>query len=362
MIRDCIVTGVPSDGIELLAADNNLVEGCVVSNSGGHGIQITKASNVALTPNEKSNDNIVIDNTVSGPLQDGFNLNSGDRNQILNNTATGNGRDGIRLGSSDSIPCDDNVVSGNTSNNNDWGLNINSALCNRTVVGTNSFSGNSLGSIRDVGTNTQYGTPSPTPTPTSTATATPTPTPSPTPTPTPPPVSTAFLNCASQAAVTSSAGDNNGFEVTSLNACADGAGAAADINSGTGSPNGCVANSKDKHRFWDYGITVPAGATIRGIEVRLDSWADSTSNGPRMCVQLSWNGGATWTSEKSTGDLGTIEATRTLGSNVDLWGRTWTPAELSNANFRVRVSNRSNSDVRDFFLDLISVRVTYSPP
>ena len=59
IIRDCIVTGLPSDGIELLAADNNLVEGCAVSNSGGHGIQITKSSNVAATPNEKSNDNIV---------------------------------------------------------------------------------------------------------------------------------------------------------------------------------------------------------------------------------------------------------------------------------------------------------------
>ena len=330
VIRDCIVTGLPSDGIELLAADNNRVEGCVISNVAGHGIQITKSSNVAPTPNEKSNDNIVINNTVTNATLDGINLNSGDRNQILNNTVTGSGRDGIRLGSSDSIPCDDNVVSGNTSNNNDWGLNINSALCNRTVVGTNSFSGNSLGinprrwhehAIRHAVTHVNphlnaYRHPN--------THATPTPTPSPTPTPTPPPVSTAFLNCASQAAVISSAGDNNGFEVTPLNACADGAGAAADINSGTGSPNGCVANSKDKHRFWDYGITVPAGATVRGIEVRLDSWADSTSNGPRMCVQLSWNGGATWTSEKSTerpghhrGDTDAGQYCRPLGADLD---------------------------------------------
>jgi parallel beta-helix repeat protein len=378
VIRDCIVTGVPSDGIELLAADNNRVEGCVISNVGGHGIQVTKSSSVAPTPNEQSNDNVITNNTITDATTDGINVLSSDRNQILNNTVTSSDRDGIRLDSSNSILCDDNVVSGNTSNDNlKWGLNINNALCNRTVVGANSFSGNVLGSIRDAGTDTQYGgtatptptptetptpTPTETPTPTPTETPTPTPTPTATPTPTPPPLSTALLSCASEVPVTGNAGDNNGFELTPLNACADDGNAAADVNSGTGSPNSCTASSKDKHRFLDYGIAIPAGSTVNGIEVRVDSWADSASSGPRMCVELSWDGGFSWTAAKVTSDLGASEATRILGSSIDNWGHVWTSAELENTNFQVRVSDRSTSSLRDFSLDWVAVRVTYQPP
>jgi parallel beta-helix repeat protein len=157
IIRNCIVTaGVQHHGIQLLAADNNRIENCTISNAQGHGIQITKSSSVASTPNEKSNDNVIIGNTITNSLQDGININSGDRNQLRNNIITGSGTNGIKLGSSNSITCDDNVVSGNTSNNNTrWGLDINSPLCNRTVVGPNTFSGNGSGAYHNGGTNTQ---------------------------------------------------------------------------------------------------------------------------------------------------------------------------------------------------------------
>jgi parallel beta-helix repeat protein len=156
IIRDCIVTGVQHHGIQLLAADNNRIENCTVINAQGHGIQVTKSSNQASTPNEKSNDNIVIGNTISDSLQDGINVNSSDRNRILNNNITLSGNNGIKLTSSDNIQCNDNVVDGNTSaNNTQWGLYISSSLCNRTNVGTNTFSGNGSGAFRDSGTNTQ---------------------------------------------------------------------------------------------------------------------------------------------------------------------------------------------------------------
>jgi hypothetical protein len=41
---------------------------------------------------------------------------------------------------------------------------------------------------------------------------------------------------------------------------------------------------------------------------------------------------------------------------------TWTAANLSNANFRVRVTNVADSTSRDFSLDWIAVRVTHSVP
>jgi parallel beta-helix repeat protein len=166
-IRNCIVTGVPSDGIELLAASNNRVESCSVTNVGGHGIQMTKGSPSAGQPNKPSSGNVITGNSVDNSGQDGININAGDGNQLLGNTVLNSsddvsGKDGIRVGTSDSVSCNDTVVSNNTSSDNQavhtqrYGLHIASNLCNRTVVSGNTFSGNLTAPIRDLGTNTQY--------------------------------------------------------------------------------------------------------------------------------------------------------------------------------------------------------------
>ncbi|PYR89590.1 MAG: hypothetical protein DMF84_24110 [Acidobacteria bacterium] len=154
-------------------------------------------------------------------------------------------------------------------------------------------------------------------------------------------------------------GDGNGFESNATNAQADDAASAVDIDSGTASSTSCTSTARDKHRFFNYGITLPAGATIQGIEVRLDSRVDDTSGSPRMCAELSWDGGVHWTAAQATPTLTTTMTTRVLGAATNTWGRTWMPAELSNANFRVRVTDAANSTARDFSLDWIAVRVSY---
>ncbi|HEX6034473.1 MAG TPA: DNRLRE domain-containing protein, partial [Anaerolineales bacterium] len=167
VVLDCIITGVPSDGIELLASSSNRIENCQVLNVGGHGIQITKSSSSAGQPHKKSNDNIIVGNTIDNSGQDGINLNSGDRNLITGNTILNSSnitssQDGIDIASSDSILCDDNVVQSNTATDNQsvktqrYGLSISSANCHRTVVTGNNFAGNRLGAIRDLGTGTIY--------------------------------------------------------------------------------------------------------------------------------------------------------------------------------------------------------------
>jgi len=88
---------------------------------------------------------------------------------------------------------------------------------------------------------------------------------------------------------------------------------------------------------------------------------DSTTGAPKICVQLSWDGGATWTPAKSTATLSTRETTYILGGVVDTWGRTWSSGDLSDANFRVRVADVASSTTRDFSLDWVAVRVRYQP-
>jgi parallel beta-helix repeat protein len=167
-VRDCVITGTDSDGIELLAASDNTIQGCAISGVGGHGIQVTKSSPGADQPNKKANNNLITGNVVDHAGDDGINITSSDRNQVVGNTVTNSsdatsGRDGIRLTATDSVACDDNQVADNRATDNQatktqkYGLNIATSVCNRTVVGPgNDFSGNRTGPIHNLGTGTIF--------------------------------------------------------------------------------------------------------------------------------------------------------------------------------------------------------------
>jgi hypothetical protein len=187
---------------------------------------------------------------------------------------------------------------------------------------------------------------------TDTPTATPSPTPTATPSPTPTPSCTAgdtgFLNPSAQAADTGGNGD--GFETDPTYAFADDSLYALNAN-GAG----------DRHRYYDYSISIPSGCSIKGIEARLDWWLQSTTGTNGMSVELSWNGGTSWTTAKTDSTQTTSEHTATLGSSTDTWDRTWTPDELSDANFRARVTSNSDQSWMDFYLEWVPVKVYYGP-
>jgi hypothetical protein len=173
---------------------------------------------------------------------------------------------------------------------------------------------------------------------------------------------TGYLACAANAAVTSGSGDNNGYQLNPGNSCADDAAFAEDTDSGTTTTNNCTNTGKDRHLYYNYGASIPASSTINGIEVRLDAWADLTTGAPRICAELSWNGGTSWTAVKTTTNLTSTQATYTLGSATDNWGRSWAISDLSNANFRVRLTDLSTNNARDFRLDYVAVRISFAPP
>jgi len=132
------------------------------------------------------------------------------------------------------------------------------------------------------------------------------------------------------------------------------------MDSGTGPPHSCTSVTKDRHVIGWFGLAVPAGATVNAIDVRLDAWTDASTSAPFLCIDLSWDSGASWTSSQATANLDTGEATFILGGNT--WGRQWTAAELSDANFLVRVTTRSPAANRDFYLDWVAVQVDFSAP
>ena len=163
--------------------------------------------------------------------------------------------------------------------------------------------------------------------------------------------STGFLSPTAEAADTG--GDGDGFELNPTNAFADDTAFASNIN-GAG----------DRHRYHDYGLAVPAACSVAGIEVRLDWWLDGDDGLNYLFVELSWDGGASWVVGKRDTTETTTEHTATLGGAADDWGRTWSPSEFSDANFRVLVTARCGGSEpicggRDYFLDWVPVSVTY---
>lgn len=206
------------------------------------------------------------------------------------------------------------------------------------------------------------GTPTNTPissTPTATATNTPVPPPTNTPTPSATPVAgdTGLRSPSANAAATG--GDGNGFQTNPTNAYGDDGLFAVDVDSGTNKLMTCTDAGKDKHIYSNYTLPVPVGAVIDGIQVRLDGRVDGTVGTPKFCVQLSWDGGNTWTAGQTTATLTTSEATYLLGGTTNTWGRTWTDTQLNNTNFRVRVISLAGDNTRDFSLDWVAVRVLY---
>jgi fibro-slime domain-containing protein/LPXTG-motif cell wall-anchored protein len=121
----------------------------------------------------------------------------------------------------------------------------------------------------------------------------------------------------------------------------------------------------ERHRYYDFDISIFAGSTINGIEAAVDAWSSDPS-GCQIGVDLSWDGGATWSNEK-TQNLTGSEATGTLGNSTDEWGtHDWQSTDFSNTNFRVRVHDidpgiNCNNDATTS-LDWLRIKIYYTLP
>ncbi|MES2437218.1 MAG: hypothetical protein V4519_04390 [Patescibacteria group bacterium] len=169
---------------------------------------------------------------------------------------------------------------------------------------------------------------------------------------------------ASAAAVTSNAGDNNGFETGAVSAVSadDGSYMSSTNTNSSSSIDECALTTvgADQHDFYDFTLGVTPNSTIDGITVTANGNYDSNSGANYFCVFLSHDGGTSWTTGINSADIGTADVTSIYGGSSDTWGRTWTADELSNANFRVRVMTLVANTLRDAELDYLAVEVDYT--
>lgn len=172
---------------------------------------------------------------------------------------------------------------------------------------------------------------------------------------------TGYVSASNNAAV--AGGDNNGYQTNASNAYGNDSNYAADPNSGTNNSIDYTNAEKDKHDYWGYNIVVPGGATLKGIEVRVDARTGNNCAATRkIYAQLSWDGGVNWTDGKThSNNLSTSNmSTNTIGGSTDLWGRSWNVSEFDSSKLRLRLINVASDIDCEFRLDYASVRVHYS--
>lgn len=112
-----------------------------------------------------------------------------------------------------------------------------------------------------------------------------------------------------------------------------------------------------------FGFSIPADATITGIRVSLERGASASDYIGDVDAYLLKGGSTAGITDHATCcDWGASDSIRTYGSSSDLWGTTWTPADVnaSNFGFRLKVDNDSSS-TRTAYVDHVQITVYYAP-
>lgn len=88
----------------------------------------------------------------------------------------------------------------------------------------------------------------------------------------------------------------------------------------------------------NFGFSIPTGAAISGIVVEIER-KESAANVARDNRVRIVKGGTIGTTDKaSASEWPTTDTYATYGSDVDLWGETWTVADINSSNFGVAIS------------------------
>jgi hypothetical protein len=113
----------------------------------------------------------------------------------------------------------------------------------------------------------------------------------------------------------------------------------------------------------NFGFTLPSGAVPTGIIVEIERRDQAIGAASDNRVQLAK--GTTFASLVGTNkadtalDWPTAVAIKTYGTSTDLWGTTWTRAEINASSFAVMLSVQADAANTDIFVDFIRITVHY---
>jgi len=177
------------------------------------------------------------------------------------------------------------------------------------------------------------------------------------------PAAPALVSCTAGSNGAASGGDGDGYQTTPNNACASGGGSAVDPSTGvTGRSNDCTDPENDRHVWWGFDLGLPASVTsIDGITIRADASLNNNGADDYLCVELSWNGGGSWTPAQRIQLPNATFRTYTFGGATSLWGHAWSVGELTATALRVRVTNATSHPTKTYNLDYLAAQVYFTP-
>jgi hypothetical protein len=107
--------------------------------------------------------------------------------------------------------------------------------------------------------------------------------------------------------------------------------------------------------------TLPANATVTGIEVKAHCAGDSDDD---VDVEINENGGVLWSDIRTIADQAGSNcagaADTTLGSSDYLWGNTWATAAINGNGIFARFTYNKSGKANSWFLDAAEITVHYS--
>ncbi len=110
-----------------------------------------------------------------------------------------------------------------------------------------------------------------------------------------------------------------------------------------------------------YGFTIPANATIVGVVVNVQRKSSRTSRTTDGAMRLV-KAGVIGTVDRSTATTyTTVDVAEPHGTATDLWGTTWTPADINAANFGAAFATKATKK-RTVSVNHMPISVTYSVP
>ncbi len=138
----------------------------------------------------------------------------------------------------------------------------------------------------------------------------------------------------------------------------------ARTNDGTYATNSIAVNSSGATLVVSgFGFNIPSTAYIKGVDVEIERKAGSSSSLYDEDVFLRKSTGSVGTDHKNSSSYwSTSDSLREYGGSTDLWGTTWTPAEINSSSFGValRATNDNNSVSVTASVDFIRITVTYT--
>jgi len=128
-----------------------------------------------------------------------------------------------------------------------------------------------------------------------------------------------------------------------------------------------------EHNYYNFGFEIPDGATVEGVVVELEDKIQSEPNGTitsnLRLLKTSTERGQTFSNvggDNYETAPSTTEEYRSHGGVSDLWGQTWTPAEINSTDFGARIrafyeaSGPPGESEGPYSLDHIRITVYYT--